>query len=357
MMRRRVIPALLMSLAFAGTSAGQPLRTVHGDFVIKNFRFTSGEVLPSLQLHYRTLGKPDRDANGRVRNAVLIMHGTGGTGGQFESLSFAGQLFVRGGLLDARRYFLIMPDAIGFGQSSKPSNGLRARFPRYGYIDIVTAQYRLLTEGLGVNHLRLVMGTSMGAMHTWMWGERYPDFMDALMPLGSLPTQISGRNRIWRRVIIDSIRNDPAWNGGNYATQPPSLRTALLMLFLVGSNPIIRQHMMPTLEESDRILDLVIANGMKATDANDLLYGIEASRDYDPGPQLEQIRAPLFAVNTADDFIDPPELGILEREIKRVPKGRAVIIPLGPNTQGHGSHSIPALWKQYLAELLKISER
>jgi homoserine O-acetyltransferase len=355
--KRLLIPALLFTLSCAGTSAGQSLRTTHGDFVINNFRFTSGEVLPELRLHYRTLGTPVRDANGQVRNAVLIMHGTGGTGGQFETPSFARDLFVRGGLLDASRYFLIMPDAIGFGQSSKPSNGLRARFPRYGYVDIVTAQYRLLTEGLEVNHLRLVMGTSMGAMHTWMWGERYPDFMDALMPLGSLPTQISGRNRIWRRVIIESIRNDPAWNGGNYSTQPPSLRTAVLMLFLVGGNPITRQEMMPTLEQSDRLLDLVMANGMKSTDANDLLYGIEASRDYDPGPGLEKIRAPLFAVNTADDFIDPPELGILEREIKRVPKGRAIVIPFSPNTQGHGSHTIAALWKPYLAELLKISER
>ena len=354
---RLLIPALLLTVLFPGTSAGQSVRTTHGDFVIKNFRFTSGEVLPELRLHYRTLGKPARDANGQVRNAVLIMHGTGGTGGQFEAPSFAGQLFVRDGLLDAARYFLIMPDALGFGQSSKPSDGLRARFPRYGYIDIVTAQYRLLTEGLGVNHLRLVMGASMGAMHTWLWGERYPDFMDALMPLASLPAQISGRNRIWRRAIIESIRNDPAWNGGNYSTQPPSLRTAVLLLFLVGGNPIIRQEMMPTLEQSDRILGLVIASGMKSTDANDLLYGIEASRDYDPGPHLEKIRAPLFAVNTADDFIDPPELGILEREIKRVPKGRAILIPFSPITQGHGSHTIAAIWKQYLAELLKISER
>ena len=348
---------LLLSLTFAGTSAGQSFRPAHGEFVIKNFRFTSGEVLPVLRLHYRTLGKPVRDANGQVRNAVLIMHGTGGTGAQFEAPSFAGQLFVPGGLLDASRYLLIMPDAIGFGQSSKPSDELRARFPRYGYIDIVTAQYRLLTEGLGVNHLRLVMGASMGAMHTWMWGERYPDFMDALMPLGSLPVQISGRNRIWRRVIIDSIRNDPEWNGGNYTRQPQSLRTAQLMLFLVGGNPIIRQQMMPTLSESDRVLDAVIAQGIKGSDANDLLYGIEASYDYDPGPALEKIRAHLFAVNTADDFIDPPELGILEREIKRVPKGRAVVIPLGPETRGHGTHTFPAVWKQYLAELLKVSER
>ena len=347
---------MLVSLACAATAAAQPLRMVHGDFVIKNFRFMSGEVLPVLRLHYRTLGKPERDSKGQVRNAVLIMHGTGGTGGQFESPSFAGPLFTAGGLLDASRYFLIMPDAIGFGQSSKPSDGLRARFPRYGYIDIVTAQYRLLTEGLGVNHLRLVMGTSMGAMHTWMWGERYPEFMDALMPLASLPTQISGRNRIWRRVIIDAIRNDPEWNGGNYVTQPQSLRTAQLMLFLVSGNPVLRQQMMPTLSQSDRVLDAVIEQGSQGSDANDLLYGIEASRDYDPGPALEKIRAPLFAVNTADDFLDPPELGILEREIKRVPKGRAVVIPSGPDTRGHGTHTFAAVWKQYLAELLKASE-
>jgi homoserine O-acetyltransferase/O-succinyltransferase len=355
-MTRALSILMLVWLAFGGTSAAQSLQPVHGDFVLKNFRFTSGEVLPVLRLHYRTLGKPVRDAKGQVRNAVLIMHGTGGTGGQFEAPSFAGELFIPGGLLDANRYFLIMPDAIGFGQSSKPSDGLRAGFPRYGYTDIVTAQYRLLTEGLGVNHLRLVMGTSMGAMHAWMWGGRYPDFMDALMPLASLPTQISGRNRIWRRAIIDAIRNDPAWNGGNYVTQPPSLRTAQLLLFLVGSNPVLRQEMMPTLSQSDRVLDAVIAQGVQGSDANDVLYGIDASRDYDPGPALEKIRAPLFAVNTADDFLDPPELGILEREIKRVPRGRAIVIPFGPGTYGHGTHTIAAVWKRYLADLLNVSE-
>jgi homoserine O-acetyltransferase len=356
-MPRRLSILLVVLLAFARASDAQSLRPAHGDFVIKNFKFTSGETLPALRLHYRTLGKPARDANGQVRNAVLIMHGTGGTGAQFEAPFFAGELFIPGGLLDANRYFLIMPDAIGFGQSSKPSDGLRAGFPRYGYIDIVTAQYRLLTEGLGVNHLRLVMGASMGAMHTWLWGERYPDFMDALMPLGSLPTQISGRNRIWRRVVIDAIRNDPGWNGGNYTTQPQSLRTAQLMLFLVGSNPVLRQQMMPTLSQSDRVVDAVIAQGVESSDANDVLYGIEASRDYDPGPALEKIRAPLFAINTADDFLDPPELGILEREIKRVPRGRAIVIPYGPETRGHGTHTYAAVWKHYLAELLKISER
>jgi homoserine O-acetyltransferase/O-succinyltransferase len=356
-MSRRLAVLLFVTLAFACTTAAQSLSPAHGDFVIKNYRFTSGEVLPALRLHYRTLGKPQRDAKGQVRNAVLIMHGTGGTGGQFEAPSFAGQLFVPGGVLDASRYFLIMPDAIGFGQSSKPSDGLRAKFPRYGYIDIITAQYRLLNEGLGVNHLRLVMGTSMGAMHTWLWGERYPDFMDALMPLGSLPTQISGRNRIWRRILIDAIRRDPEWNGGNYTTQPQSVATAAMVLFLVGGNPVMRQDLMPTLAESDDVLDAVVAYGMKTTDANDLLYQVEASRDYDPGPALEKIRAPLFAVNTEDDFLDPPELGILEREIKRVPRGRAILIPYSAQTRGHGSHTIAALWKHHLAELLKISER
>ena len=357
MVSRCLATLLLVAVALAVPATAQPLRPTHGDFVIKHFRFASGEVLPLLRQHYRTLGKPVRDANGQVRNAVLIMHGTGGNGGQFESPTFAGELFVPGGLLDATRYFLIMPDAIGFGQSSKPSDGMRAGFPRYGYHDVVTAQYRLLTEGLGVNHLRLVMGTSMGGMLTWMWGERYPDFMDALMPLASLPTQISGRNRIWRRVIIDAIRNDPEWNGGNYTKQPQSLRTVQLMLFLVGSNPILRQQMMPTLRQSDRVLDAVIAQGVEDSDANDVLYAFESSRDYDPGPGLEQIRAPLFAINTADDFIDPPELAILEREIKRVPRGRAIVIPLGPSTRGHGTHTFAGVWKHYLAELLKVSAR
>jgi homoserine O-acetyltransferase len=330
---------------------------VEGDFVLKDFRFRSGEVLPELKLHYRTIGKPARDAKGIVRNAVLVLHGTGGTGAQFLRAEFAGELFAAGALFDGERHFIILPDGIGHGGSSKPSGGLRARFPRYGYLDMVEAQYRLLTDGLGVNHLRLVMGTSMGGMHTWLWGQRHPDFMDALMPLASLPTQISGRNRVWRRVAIDAIRHDPEWRGGNYTTQPPSLRTAEQMLFLVGSNPTLRQAQMPTLEKSDATLDASVAASMKTDDANDVLYQLEASRDYDPGPGLEKIRAPLVAVNSADDLINPPELGILEREIKRVPRGRAVVVPFGPETRGHGTHTIAAVWKQYLEELLKSSTR
>jgi homoserine O-acetyltransferase len=288
---------------------------------------------------------------------VLIMHGTGGNGASLLNPLFAGQLFVRGGLLDTERYFLILPDGIGHGQSSKPSDGLRGRFPHYGYIDMIEAQYRLLTEGLGVNHARLVMGTSMGGMHTWLWGERHPDFMDALMPLASLPTQISGRNRVWRRIVTDAIRNDPEWREGNYSTQPPGLRIAEQLLFFMGSNPSLRQQQMPTLAASDAALDAAVANSLKTADANDVLYQVAASRDYDPGPDLEKIRAPLLAVNSADDLINPPELGILEREIKRVAKGRAVVLPQSPETRGHGTHTVAALWKQYLQELLAVSDK
>ena len=327
------------------------------DLVLPDFRFASGESLPELHLHYRTLGKPVRDAQGIVRNAVLVMHGTGGTGAQFIRDEFAGELFGAGQLLDATRFYIVLPDGIGHGKSSKPSDGLKARFPHYGYRDMVDADYRLLTEGLGVNHARLIMGTSMGGMHTWLWGEQHPEFMDALMPLASVPSQISGRNRVWRRVAIDAIRGDPAWRGGDYATQPPSLRTAEEMIYLMSSNPVLRLGEMPTLAQADAVLDAAITRAMKGDDANDLLYALEASRDYDPGPRLETIRVPLVAINSADDLINPPELGVLEREITRVPHGRAVIVPFSPATRGHGTHTMAAVWKQHLAELLAATER
>jgi homoserine O-acetyltransferase len=356
-MFRKLLLVPMVLLALGGVCAAQYPAPTEGDFVIKDFRFTSGEMLPELRVHYRTLGKPTRDVQGVVRNAVLIMHGTGGNGASLLNPLFAGQLFVPGGLLDAERYFLILPDGIGHGRSSKPSDGLRGRFPHYGYIDMIEAQYRLLTEGLGVNHARLVIGTSMGGMHTWLWGERHPDFMDALMPLASLPTQISGRNRVWRRIVIDAIRNDPEWRGGDYSTQPPGLRIAEELLFFMGSNPSLRQQQMPTLAASDAALDAAVANSLKTADANDVLYQVAASRDYDPGPDLEKIRAPLLAINSADDLINPPELGILEREIKRVAKGRALVLPQSPETRGHGTHTVAALWKQHLQELLAASDR
>jgi len=330
---------------------------VEGDFVTRNFRFTSGESLPELRLHYRTFGKPRTDAHGVVRNAVLVLHGTGGNGGSLVRAEFAGELFGPGQLLDATRYFIVLPDGIGHGKSTKPSDGLHARFPHYGYDDMVRAEYLLLTEGLKVNHARLIMGTSMGGMHTWLWGEQHPKFMDALMPLASVPTQISGRNRVWRRLIIDAIRNDPAWQGGEYRTQPPSLRTAIEMIWLVGSNPPLRQDEAPTLAKADEVIDAYVAHNMQLDDANDLLYQVAASHDYDPGPKLEKIEAPLLAVNSADDLVNPPELGILEQEIKRVPRGRAIVIPYGAATHGHGSHTYAVLWKQYLAELLRSPER
>jgi homoserine O-acetyltransferase/O-succinyltransferase len=347
--------ALLLSVTLL--QPAQAPAPVEGNYVIKDFRFTSGETLPELRIHYRTFGTPQKDAQGVVRNAVLIMHGTGGTGAQFVGRNFAGQLFGPGQPLDTTKYFIILPDDIGHGGSSKPSDGLRAKFPRYGYIDMIEAEHRLVTDGLGVNHLRLVMGTSMGGMHTWLWGSRYPDFMDALMPLASLPTQISSRNRAWRRVVIDAIRHDPEWKNGDYTTQPQSLRIAAQMLWLVGSNPILRHKAAPTLAEADRVLDQYVATYVKTGDANDILYALDASRDYDPGPGLEKIKAPLVAINFADDIINPPELQILETAIKRVPDGRAIVVPASDRTSGHGTHTQAAVWKEYLIELLKQSER
>jgi homoserine O-acetyltransferase len=347
---------VLMMLTSVALGAEEP--AVHeGDFVLKNFRFASSETLPELRLHYRTLGKLQRDAKGVASNAVLIMHGTGGTGAQFLRPEFSGELFRAGGELDTSRFFVILPDGIGHGKSSKPSDGLRAHFPRYGYEDMIAAQYRLITEGLGVQHLRLVTGTSMGGMHTWLWGQRYPDAMDALLPLASLPSQISGRNRAWRRIAIDAIRLDPQWRGGDYREQPLGLRTAEQMLFLMGSNPVLRQQQMPDLAKSDTVFDAAVADSLRAADANDVLYQLEASHDYDPAPGLEKIRAPLLAINFADDLINPPELGILEREIKRVPHGRALVIPVTPLSRGHGTHTVAAVWKEHLAELLRSSAR
>ena len=328
-----------------------------GDFLIRDFRFASGESLPELRVHYRTFGTPRADAHGVVRNAVLILHGTGGSGASLVRAEFAGELFGPGQPLDAARFFIVLPDGIGHGTSSKPSDGLHARFPRYGYQDMVEAEFRLLTQGLRVNHARLVMGTSMGGMHTWLWGEQHPQFMDTLMPLASLPTQVSGRNRVWRRLVSDAIRNDPAWLGGEYRTQPPSLRTAIEMIWLVGSNPVLRQQEAPTRAQADQVIDSYVHERMKTEDANDILYAVEASHDYDPGPALEKIEAPLLAINSADDVINPPELQILERAIRRVPHGRAIVIPFSERTHGHGSHTYAVLWKQDLEELLKSPQR
>src|SRR5881396_2863693 len=356
MMRYTFAAAILLAVLRIVCASDYPA-PAESDYTIRDFRFTSGETLPELRLHYRTLGKPEKDAQGKTTNAVLIMHGTTGSGAQFIRPEFAGELFGKDQPLDATKFFIVLPDGICHGKSSKPSDGMHAKFPRYGYLDMVEADYRLLTEGLGVDHARLVMGTSMGGMHTWLWGELHPDFMDVLMPLASLPTQISGRNRVWRRMIIDAIRNDSAWEGGEYKTQPPSLRTAAEILWFMSSNPALRQNEAPTLAKADEALDKFVSGYVKTADANDVLYALEASHDYDPGPNLEKISAPLLAINSADDLINPPELGILEREIKRVPKGRAIVIPFSDKTRGHGSHTIAALWKNELVKLLQETEK
>jgi len=328
-----------------------------GDFVVRDFRFGTGETLPSLNLHYRTLGTPRRDASGVVRNAVLILHGTGGTGAGFLSRTYGGELFGAGQLLDATRYFIILPDGIGHGKSSKPSDGLHARFPKYTYDDMVRSQHLLLTEGLKVNHLRLVMGTSMGAMHCWVWGEMYPDFADGLVPLASVPTQIAGRNRIMRTMIMDSITKDPAWMNGDYKEPPhQGLVGAVNLLMMMTSSPLQWHKSGPSRDAADKWYEDQIASRVASTDANDMLYQYNASREYDPSPNLEKITTHLLAINSADDVVNPPELGLMEKLIPRVKQGKYILIPTSDQTRGHGTHSLPLVWGRYLQDFMKSLE-
>jgi homoserine O-acetyltransferase/O-succinyltransferase len=322
------------------------------DFVIHNFAFRSGETLPELRIHYVALGHPRRDAQGIVRNAVLILHGTTGAGSAFLSRSFAGELFGPGQLLDTAKYYVVLPDGIGHGKSSKPSDGLHARFPAYTYDDMVDAQHALLADGLNVNHLRLVMGTSMGCMHAWVWGERYSAFVDGLVPLACAPAQIAGRNRMIRTMIMDFIRDDPAYAEGEYRVQPPGLRDAIGMLYIMTSAPLVQQRSAPTRDAADASIRGYLARQSQAHDANDVIYAFDASRDYDPSPDLEKVTMPVLAINSADDFVNPPELGIMERLMPRVKRGRYVLLPITDHTRGHGTHSLPAVWKSDLAEFL-----
>jgi homoserine O-acetyltransferase len=345
--------ALIGLVLAASLEAQAPTGGVEGDFEMRDFKFTDGSTLPVLRIHYTTLGRPKKDARGVVRNAVLILHGTTGSGRGFLSRNFGGELFQPGQPLDTTTHFIILPDGIGTGKSTRPSEGLHGKFPRYGYEDMVTAQYRLVTEGLGVNHLLLVMGTSMGAMHTWMWGERYPDFMDGLMPLASLPTQIAGRNRMMREIVSKAIREDPDWNNGDYTKTPRGLMTGLTILWIMTSSPLTQQAQAPTSDSANAIIDRFMDQRMRTTDANDFLYQYEASRDYDPSRALEKIKAPLVAINSADDEVNPPELGIMERLMPRVKRGKYILIPTSDKTRGHGTHSLPAIWKPYLVELLR----
>ena len=344
-------------LAAASLNAQVPSQypATEGDYVAHNFKFKSGEELPELRLHYKTLGKPERDAQGRIKNAVLILHGTGGSGQQFLVAQFAGELYGPGQLLDINKYFIILPDGIGHGKSSKPSDGMHAHFPAYEYDDMVSAQHLLVTEGLGVQHLRLILGTSMGCMHSFVWGETYPDFMDALMPLACLPVQIVGRNRVWRKMLIDAIRNDPDWNGGEYKEEPKqALLAAEDFLVIAGSAPLLMQKTLPTRDAEDKYAEDAEKRAA-ALDANDLLYQVNASRNYDPSPQLEKITAPVMWINSADDFINPPELGIAEKESKRLKNGTFILLPISDQTHGHGTHTWAVVWQSYLKQLLDKS--
>jgi len=324
-----------------------------GTYTVPQFRFGDGETLRDLRLHYVTLGKPHRSAAGHVDNAVLVLHGTGGDTNQFLREIYAGVLFVPGGALDATKYFIIITDGIGHGKSAKPSDGMRAQFPRYGYRDMVAAQHSVVADALHVDHLRLVTGTSMGGMHTWLWGEMYPAMMDALMPLASLPVQISGRNRIWRDMIVDALRSDPAYAKGDYQTEPAEgLRAAGDLLWIFGSAPLYNQSQLPTQDAADAYYRDHVRTLASHYDANDLIYQLEASRDYNPQPALGTIVAPLVAINSADDQINPPELGIVDREIGKVKHGRFVLLPITERTRGHGTHTHAEIWQSYLRELL-----
>jgi homoserine O-acetyltransferase/O-succinyltransferase len=319
---------------------------VQGDWIAKDFRFHTGEALPEVRLHYTTIGAPTGEP-------VLILHGTGGAGGNFLGKDFADELFGPGQPLDAARYYIILPDALGTGLSTRPSDGLRAKFPRYDYDDMVLAQYRLVTEGLGVKHLRLVLGNSMGGMQAWIWATKYPSFMDALVPMACLPVAMSGRNWMLRRMLTQSIRNDPEWNNGDYAAQPKNMQAHLLYFGLatIGGNQALYKQA-PSAAKGDEMIAARLAQPFRG-DANNTLYQWESSFDYDPSPGLERIRARVLAINSSDDERNPPELGVMERELKRVPDARYLLIPGGPDTRGHGTTGMAKLWKQDLAELLQ----
>jgi homoserine O-acetyltransferase len=363
---------LLLSLTIAATAqtmsstpanTPQPAKwpTQDSTYIIKNFRFNTGETLPELKLHYLTLGQPHRNAEGHVDNAILLLHGTGGNRFTLLNPVFSNVLFGPGQPFDITKYFLILPDDIGQGDSSKPSDGLHMKFPQYDYDDMVRSQYIMLTEGMHVDHLRLILGTSMGCMQSWVWGETYTQFMDALAPFACYPVELAGRNRMTRYIAIESIKGDPAWKNGEYTTEPTlGLRGAEAMLLVMGSAPLQMQKNYPTRAQAEKYVDDYMARTLKATDANNLIYYVDASRNYNPEPRLSTIVAPALWINSADDFINPPELGqqiINERVLAKMPKTKFILIPISDATRGHGTHTQAAVWKDYLIEFLHETEK
>lgn len=354
-MKRLAAAIVVLGMTLAGANAGaqSALRMSESNFNLHDVRLNNGETMDLLRLHYTTLGQAQRDASGRITNAIMLLHGTTGTGKNFLMPSLADNLFGPDQSLDVSRYYIVLPDGIGAGGSSKPSDGLRGHFPHYGYIDQVEMQYRLLAEGLGIDHLRLVLGTSMGCMHTWLWGERHPDMADALVALGCMPIAISGRNMFWREMVLRAIRDDPDWRGGDYDVEKPAMRwleTAISLIAMMTSNARRLQQAAPTRAEAVMLFDHIVA-GARDRDANDTLYAFESSYDYDPAPDLEKIIAPMLAINFADDQINPPELGVMDPAMQRVRAGRHVLIPPG-RTYGHQTLAHAEIWGQYVAEFL-----
>lgn len=350
--------AALLALALqASVPAPAPTwETQEGDFIAREVRFASGETMDDVRIHYATLGTPHRNAVGEIDNAVMLLHGTGGTGRQFLQPHFAGELFGPGQPLDITRYWIILPDNIGHGQSSKPSDGMRMRFPNYDYADMVALQHRLLTEGLGLTRLRLMLGTSMGCMHAFVWGETHPDFVQAYMPLACMPVEIAGLNRMWRQALIDGIRNDPDWRGGDYSEQPAAgLRQAAAILAIAGAAPLNVQDAFPTRDAAAAEMRTRIDRGTAGRDANDMIYQFESSRNYNPWPNLERITAPVMWLNSADDFINPRNLDFPQRAIARMPNARFRLIEESAATRGHGTHTWASFWKADLEELIARS--
>jgi homoserine O-acetyltransferase/O-succinyltransferase len=353
----------LLMLAVVLASAAAHAQTSHwptqdGNYVIKNFRFASGESIPELKLHYLTLGKPHRDAAGHTDNAVLLLHGTGGDAHSLLNPVFSDELFGPGQPFDITRFYIILPDDIGHGESSKPSDGLRMRFPHYDYDDMVASQHTMLVEGLHVDHLRLILGTSMGCMQSFVWGETYPTFSDALAPFACLPVELAGRNRMWRYMAMQMIRDDPAWKNGDYTTEPiEGLRGANDLILIAGSAPLQMQKKYPTRTSAEAYVDHTMDNLIAHTDANNFLYYVDASRNYNPGPKLGAITAPVLWINSADDFINPPELAIAQKLVTRMPRAKFILIPISDATRGHGTHTVAAVWKDYLIAFLQETEK
>jgi homoserine O-acetyltransferase len=365
-MINRLILLTILATAFAHSqnspraTASAPTKwpTQDGTYIIKDFHFNSGESLPELKLHYLTLGTPHRGADGHTDNAVLLLHGTGGNAHSLLNPVFSDVLFGPGQPLDIIKFFIILPDDIGHGESSKPSDGLHMHYPQYDYDDMVASQHTMLLDGLHVDHLRLILGTSMGCMQSFIWGETYPQFADALAPFACLPVELAGRNRMWRYMSMQIIRNDPAWQNGEYTTEPvEGLRGANDLILIAGSAPLQMQKNFPTRAQAEEYVDRTLTAAIAHTDANNFLYYVNASRNYNPEPKLSTITAPVLWINSADDFINPPELGIAEKLVTRMPNAKFILIPISDATRGHGTHTNAAVWKQYLIDFLAQTEK